>query len=43
MALPDICKDLYEQNFRFVTVGQLYEYKGLTPVYFKRIDNVLEQ
>ncbi len=31
-ALPLICKNLYDQNYRFVTLSELFEFKGVTNI-----------
>ena len=33
LAMEEICKSLYEQGYRFCTMSQLFEYKGITPQY----------
>lgn len=32
MAMEEICKALYDKGYRFCTVSQLFEYKGIVPL-----------
>ena len=40
-ALDNICETLYQQNYRFVKLSEMYAFKGITPPYYKKIANVL--
>lgn len=40
VALDEICKALYNQGYRFCTMSQLFEYKGIKPQYGKTYTDV---
>lgn len=41
-AMEDICKALYNRGYRFCTISQLFEYKGVAPEYTKSYTDVYD-
>jgi peptidoglycan/xylan/chitin deacetylase (PgdA/CDA1 family) len=40
LSMDEICKQLYDQGYRFCTMSQLFEYKGITPLHNKTYHDV---
>ncbi len=39
-AMEEVCRTLYNQGYRFCTISQLFEYKGITPQFNKAYTDV---
>ena len=42
LSMDEICKQLYDKGYRFCTMSQLFEYKGIEPQYSKTYHDVNE-
>ena len=40
ISMDEICKQLYDKGYRFCTMSQLFEYKGIEPQYSKTYNDV---